>query len=317
MSGVDAITSCPKCGFEQPVDTYCAKCGVDMTSVPKKTISIAKQPALIGGIAVFAIIVTFAGVRAMRGDEKTSAALASEVGQSKSVRREHLSGQASESVAENMRQNLAAQQQSGEAPQPAPAQADVHFHASHEQASATTAPSVSTGATTGAKTMSKAPATKSTQDAALAKPALVIAFAWTEVSREWLQAMGALEPGLHRVPDLEARLRESAGSYRIVEVDRHQIEDNTTSIALTRGNRISLHLQLTDISENSFSGSMQTSYRMPDGAVRAPAAAALTIEKGQGSIMTLSGPGTGPGPNPTGAEIVVLILPRWGADRNP
>ncbi len=334
VSEVDALTSCPKCGFEQPVDTYCAKCGIDMTTLPKKPTSIAKQPAIIGGIAVFAVIVTFAGVRAMRsGSEaptspaRSSAALASEVSEisnkNSEQRRDRLSAQANSQIQQNIADQSAVQAIAADM---APAE-DVHFHASHENAapnhqvpgSATpnTATGVAAGPSAGAKALAgakrgdKVDASKSVDDS------LIVAFAWTEVSREWLQAMGAIEPGLHRIPDLETRLRESQGQYRILDVQRHRLSDGMTNVSMTRGDRLAFRFDLANVTANSFSGSVQSTVRAADGAMRAPASAAMTIEKGYGSIMTISGPGTGLGPNPTGAEIVVLILPRWGADRNP
>jgi hypothetical protein len=151
---------------------------------------------------------------------------------------------------------------------------------------------------------------------------LQVAFAWTEVSREWLQAMSATDPGLHRVPDLEGRLRDSKGAYRILEVSKQKITADTSTFSIRRGDRdgerSNLKVDISAVTESGFVGTIQMGFRGPEGGVRAPAAAALAIEKGQGSILTFPPVPPPPGVAPSaGNEIVVLILPRWGADRNP
>src|ERR1700733_8142932 len=49
---------CPRCGFEQPRDRFCAKCGIDMESfVPKTSLKsnayINKTRILIGVVVIF------------------------------------------------------------------------------------------------------------------------------------------------------------------------------------------------------------------------------------------------------------------------
>lgn len=59
------MLDCPKCGFRQPADRYCANCGVDMSRVQKKQISLLRRilshwslqliclSFLIGSLALF------------------------------------------------------------------------------------------------------------------------------------------------------------------------------------------------------------------------------------------------------------------------
>lgn len=332
MSELDALTNCPKCGFEQPVDTYCAKCGVDMTTLPKKSPSLATKPAVLAGGAAVLIIVTVFGIRTLRSDPapsptaRTASALASE---SAETRRERLSAQAPSHLRNNIERQETESQPS--AVEPSEANFVAHGSSSDDASASGASPSVastgSLGGAPGSPTQSPVPAaaTVATGAAADGKTAsettpqnLPIAFVWAEVSREFLQTMGGIGPGVHPVPDLEARLREVPNAFRIVDRSRQVLETTgALRFDLNRGDRIATHFEIGAFNGSSFSGTVQTSIRTPDGAIRTPPPLPLALDKDQGGILTIGGPGSGLGPNPTGAEIVVLILPRWGADRNP
>lgn len=290
--------------------------------------TIAKQPAAIAAFAVAAIAIAFGASRMMRRAptpaEVSSTNLASE--SSPHSRKENLKAQASPEVRQAIEQSahrpqapegaktIAVDGGSALAPSMPPSMADaalasqVHFHPPGETAT-TTAKSAATSGASGKG--SKAREESEVQ----------VAFAWTEVSHQWLLAMGAADPGLHRVPDLEGRLSDSKGAYRILEVSKQKITGEMTSFGVRRGDRegdrTGLRVEISSVTENGLTGSIQMSYRGSDGGMRAPAAAALAIEKGQGSILTFAPVQSPPGVAPTGVEIVVLILPRWGADRNP
>jgi hypothetical protein len=322
----DALTNCPKCGFNQPVDQYCANCGVDMLAAQRKSASslssIAKQPAAIAGFAVVAIAITFGASKMMRrtpADDIRTTDLASR--SSARTGKDNLSQEVSPELRRSLESKMAP-----EPPQIAAALAtnDMAQSATTAAVPSTVAPQVQShgpGETATPAANAKSAATNNSKSATSAETEIQVAFAWTEVSRPWLQAMGAAEPGLHRVPDLEGRLRDSKGAYRILEVSKQKIEADTSAFAVSRGDhdgdRTGLKVEISAVSENGFAGSIQMSYRGPDGGMRAPAAAALAIEKGQGSILTFPPVPPPPGVAPTGAEIVVLILPRWGGDRNP
>ncbi len=333
MNELDTLTNCPKCGFEQPVDTYCAKCGVDMTTLPKKSPSLATKPAVLAGGAAVLIIVTLIGIRALRSDPsptaRTASALASE---SVETRRERLSAKAPTQLREHVEQHdhatapvalestasdfVAEENTNDEARAKAPATGAGTLVAANTATAPSAAQAASPGSAAAASVTAASSETKTAGDTASQN--LPIAFVWAEVSREFLQTMGGMGPGVHPVPDLEARLREVPNAYRIVDRSRQVLETTgALRFDLNRGDRIATHFEIGAFNGTSFSGTVQTSIRTPDGAIRTPPPLPLALDKDQGGILTIGGPGSGLGPNPTGAEIVVLILPRWGADRNP
>lgn len=324
MAEVDALTNCPKCGFEQPVDTYCAKCGVDMTSLPKKSPSLATKPAFLAGGAALLIIVTFVGIRTLRSSpapsatEQTANALASE---SPDARRERLSAQAPSQLRQNIEQRTAEPETIEASPQgfvenePVESSTSVQAAALSAASAPTASPAPSPSA--GATAATAAADGKAAGDAA--RKNIEIDFMWGEASREALQALGATGPGLHPVPDLKAKLRAMPNAVVVAGPASSARQNLDAGEALNfdfnRGDRIATHFEIGAFTGTSFSGTVQISVRAPDGAIRTPAPLPLALDKDQGGLLVIGGPG--PGPNPTGAEIVVLILPRWGADRNP
>ncbi len=271
-----------------------------------------KQPAVLAVIAIVTIVFTFAGVRELR-----KPAVDSPVNSRSQELRARVSEKSQNGFAGNDRRNSARENAVEENTSAPSSDASVNNFSStssqlNDQSPASTATPAAGSATAplaaGAKTVSE-PAS------------LQVTFAWAEASREWLQAMGAASPGLHRVVDLDAKLRESVGGYRILEVSRQKLNDKAATTTLIYSDRLSVRFESTAANDSTLVGSIQPAMRVADGSVRSPAASAVTIDKGQGSIVTLgaaASPGVAAGPaGPTGAEIVLLILPRWGANRNP
>lgn len=320
----EVLMNCPKCSFQQPQDRYCASCGVDMSLVAKKPQPGAAQPVKLAAMAALAIIVTVVGFRTYRQRHTTVTTFASESPQTlaarEAKRRENLSAKASPQQQQNIVDHT-----------PAKPLADdsnaMLDQADSEVAMSETTPTVAAaepvtpavaaaaGAATAAVKPSSMPANAraATDLAAREKKGLAVTFAWAEVSPAWLQSMGAMEPGIHPLPDLEARLRESAGGYHIVEMNKQRLVD-PQPIQMSRGDRFNLRFDVMSVSDASITGSLQTSLRGADGAVRAPAAASMSIDKGQGTIISFGAAGQA---GPTGTAMVVLILPRWDAERNP
>jgi len=341
------LTECPKCGFWTPVDPYCASCGVEMATIKRKPKPKATHPALIAGAMALLVVAAFVLLRpdsSSHGENSIATGLSSS-GQSgsesgpgpqrpaRSAKSQssfmkamnQLTGTSSDEASEDVAEN-SSMEDTG-APPMEPLGAD----------GATTSQAVS-GATSPTSAAANAMLTDANSnsgsaagaDARGAKPKseVLVAFLWVEASKEWLQMMGATEPGFHSVPDLEARLRETQGAYNIISATRHRVSEKSEPIDVTGPERGAVRFDLTATPEtsptasggaSSLTGLAQTAARQgADGSVRAPTAAPLTIEKGEGTIMTLgkvpARPGTAAS---TGAEIVVLILPRWVDDRNP
>jgi hypothetical protein len=278
--------------------------------------SISKQPGVIAGVAIAAIAITFGVTKMIRrtiGDERSqSSSLASE--SRSSAHRQNLSAPVSPELRKSLEARINSPNQEPETSRPNADSSSVNTSSdssihSHPPVDATAA---AKSASASAKDPNTGPATND---------GLLVAFAWTEVTHDWLQAMGAADAGLHRVAGLEERLRASTGAYRILEVSKQKITSETTSFTLQSadhgGNRTGLKVDISSLNEGGLTGSIQLSYRGNDGSMRAPAAAAMALENGQGSIMTFAPTAPPPGVSPTGNEIVVLILPRWVTDRNP
>lgn len=324
-----SMVDCPKCGFQQPADQYCAKCGVDMLKLRKNAaamlMAVLKKPATISVLAICAVAFTVGGLRALKhkpnqsvnsfAQETRTHDLRANVSDSAS---NNFSNTKSKSANEEARPTVGSTVSStgADVPQDLNAVSSTSSQVQiHEPAAPTTTASPSSIGSQIAGAGKTAEAGKATD--AGDGPALQVTFAWAEASRDWLQAMGATTPGLHRVADLDSKLRASVGGYRILEVTRRKLNDKPSVSTLIHGDRLSVRFESTTANDSTLVGSIQPAMRAVDGSVRSPAAAAVSIEKGQGSIVTLDSGAAPAGANPTGAEIILLILPRWGADRNP
>lgn len=65
------LVNCPKCGFSQPKDRYCAKCGVDMENFTPKSPSVGKQILMHPALHISLIfVVVFVAVAYIKGHER-------------------------------------------------------------------------------------------------------------------------------------------------------------------------------------------------------------------------------------------------------
>lgn len=316
------LIDCPKCGFWTPVDPYCASCGVEMATIKRKTKAAPLNPALLAGGLGLLVIAAFIFLRAEPTpvqNENLTTTLSSEkvngAGNTFMKTVGQLTGTSPEAT--ELREDIEDSQSNAEA---APSGANL---GTPPTASASLA--ADTEATSSA---ANALVTETETGGAKIKPEVLVAFLWVEVSKEWLQAMSAADPGAHSIPDLETRLRETQGAYNIISATRHRVGEKTEPIDIAGPERYALRFDLTAAPEtvpgsksfaSSLSGVVQTAARQnADGSVRAASTAPITIGKEEGTIFNLGKiSGRVAGSASTASEIVVLILPRWVDDRNP
>ena len=241
--------------------------------------------------------------------ERTASSLASETAE---VHRERLSAPA----ADRIRDNLEIQQAHKTAPTD-PHESSGSISETKEPQGVTRDSVASVASAAPAAPPALAPTSAAHDARAVFPKDLEIDFMWAEVPREMLQIFHAISPGLHQLPNLKARLRTVPG-ITVASSVRHSVGAvEPVSLDFNRGDRIATHFELNPRSSLTLQGTIQISVRAPDGSIRTPPPLPLNLEKGQGGIITFTGPILGLGSAPTATEIVVFILPRWGADRNP
>lgn len=266
-----------------------------------------KNPAVIAGLVVLLGGIGFAGYRnSVQNSENAS--IASELGGSDSEARtkSRLSAKASDSVAENIQsvENSNAQSFVAESG------ADQTYNPQNEASLGTqpTPESAPAASRKAAKAAALTSGTPQTTTSATANPGLLVVFAWAEVSKEWLQSLGATEPGFHQIPGLETRLRQSAGSFRIVDVTRRRLTDDAEPVVITRADQ-SVFFEPISVKPKALTGGFTAQFKSALGEIRAPATATASLQKGTGAIVPM-----GPSTSTQGTEIVVFILPRWEND---
>jgi hypothetical protein len=309
-SNGEQMMNCPKCGFEQPVDQYCAKCGVDMAKTLKKSSGLKgmfKNPAVIAGFVILLGGIGYAGYRSSAQNSENAFVESNSVGSDSDARtKSRLSAKASNSVAENLKaaensnaQAVVADRDEGQAYksqndasltiQPTPQAPPLAFRkAGRTAALATGVPQASPSATT--------------------NPGLLVVFAWAEVSKEWLQALGATEPGFHQIPGLETKLRQSAGSFRIIDVTRRRLTDDAEPVVITKADQ-TVFFEPISVRSKAITGGFTAQFKSAHGEIRAPATTTASLLKGTGAIVPM-----GPSISSQGTENVVFILPRWEND---
>lgn len=309
----EQMMNCPKCGFDQPVDQYCAKCGVDMAKAQRKSSGLRgllKNPAAIAGVAILLGGIGFLGYRNSQSTAFESAVSnnlkSSTQGRSKSL----LSAKSSAQITENLNAAEYASQSGTHDHESATHSnsPDQHLNREHSQKDSHSVGrkhSASLAATPGAATPG---ASSSAPSPTAAKSAgILVVFAWAEVSKEWLQSIGAAEPLFHQVPGLEGKLRQSTGAFRVLEATRRRLTDEAEPVVMNRGDQ-SVYFEPLAIRSRSLTGGFTAQYKTASGEIRAPATATASLLKGTGAVIPM-------GPSTTeGTEIVVFILPRWEND---
>ncbi len=328
-TGHDEMLNCPKCGFQQPRDQYCAKCGVDMVKAalarPKSSpLVIMGTVIAISGLGIFA----YTKFAAKPASNSGSAQLASSTQRSA---KEH-SPTPPEPTAHDTNERHSTDHAS-ETASPESTHADsAHPYDSHDDEMAgsshgteknfeATSQLTAQLAARGKSASQHSPTQHSLKGQASAEvrkqleqsatsittqeEGVLVAFAWAEMSKELLQSLQAAEPGFHQVPGLEARLRQARGGYQILEVVRRRMKDDSEAVTLAKG-ELSLYFEPMKIGTKEFVGGYTAQYRSAQGELRSPASATASIAPGAGAIVTM-----GPSSTTPTNGVVVLIMPRW------
>lgn len=315
-TGHDEMLNCPKCGFQQPRDQYCAKCGVDMVKAAKAQ---PKSSAVV--IASLAILVISMGwflyskrsqppqfneknlassqVTSKRGQtESDSTPSEAAVQQAAENASSDYPGVARNTENEPIRDSLIDANSAQESEVTLAAQA-------HASGGAQSQHSLKGQASLEIRKQLNAFSSNSGNQADAKAQDILVAFAWAEMSRELLQNLQASDPGLHQVPGLENRLRQAAGSYQILDVMRRRMKDDSEAISLSKG-ELSLYFEPMKASSREFLGGYTVQYRSPQGEIRSPASSTASITFGAGALINM-GPSNA---NPQNA-VVILVMPRW------
>lgn len=326
-TGHDEMLNCPKCGFQQPRDQYCAKCGVDMVKAAQAR-SNSTPLAVIGAVVVASGLGFFGYSKfAAKPSDSGSAKLAS----TEQRRPLNPAPSASEQPAQQEAESSSAHS-SGDIASQATTQLEApHTHESPAIESESAALSGPSAVAQLAARETKSPSQHSlkgrvspemrkqldqpTSQTAPQEEGVLVAFAWAEMSKELLQSLQAAEPGFHQVPGLEARLRQASGSYRILDVERRRMKDDSEAVTLSKG-ELSLYFEPVKIGAKEFIGGYTAQYRNAQGELRSPASATVSIPSGSGAIVTMGasmGGASMGGASPTAPTngVVVLIMPRW------
>jgi hypothetical protein len=266
-----------------------------------------RNPAVIAGFVISLGGIGFAGYRSTVQNSKSAALESYSVGStSEAQTKSRLSGKASDSVAENLKSiensNVQSFEAEGDAGKANNTQNDASFDTQPSFQTPTVAPRKA-ARTTAVPTGSPQASTSTAPN-----PGLLVVFAWAEVSKEWLQSLGATEPGFHQIPGLETKLRQSAGSFRIVDVTRRRLTDDAEPVVITKADQ-TVFFEPISVRSKALTGGFTAQFKSALGEIRAPATTTASLLKGTGAIVPM-----GPSTSSQGTENVVFILPRWEND---
>jgi hypothetical protein len=218
------LVNCPRCGFEQPKDKYCAQCGVDTETFkpPRKSAfkSFITSPALFLGIAIIATVVFFKTVH-----KPDTASLTKRVQFLKGTLQ--IANRSSEKSAEPASRDIASTDTAAAAPESAQAAAPAATSTTAALIAQEPAPAATVAATV------LAPAAKVALNAdepnVTAYYAEVPSRAMDKI-REESQATGQFNSfgdytaGI--LPELEKRIRSEALKIQILETTQRNITNN-------------------------------------------------------------------------------------------
>jgi hypothetical protein len=310
--GHDEMLNCPKCGFQQPRDQYCAKCGVDIFKAAQPRLKLS--PILITSIAFVAASITWF-VSSKRVPPPTNSNSLSSTGAAVGQARKtqgptsrssspdlSANGELTEianssaSFRNEVSENPPSVEHQDQAEQEPPHQKNLASqHSLKKQLNPELRRQIDSATSAGAK--KNAPSEPGAE--------ILVAFAWAEVSRELLQTWQAAEPGFHQIAGLDNRLRQSAGSFQILDVMRRRMRDDSEAVLLSKGD-FSLYFEPMKANTREFVGGYTVQYRGTQGEPRSPASASANISFGSGALVNM-----GPSPSNSQNAVVVLVMPRW------
>lgn len=290
---------CPKCEFEQPDDQYCAKCGVDMSRVEAKKVPFTKHPLFIGTIALLAVGATVQAIRVLRPFNNTDPLSLS--GERRQTRARLLKSDASPELRARIERKIAenATENETESETQNPAEGAP-------QAPVTVA---ATAAAAPAPLHEIESASSSSPVKSAEQKGAAVTFAWAEASTEWLTGLGASEPGLHPIPELEAHLREARGAYRVLNVSKNKLSEQGAPVIVRKstGEAALMFTPHADqIAGSTASGTLQVQLRRGIASRQAePLSGSIDLVPGSGYIVRVNLPASQPG-----FETIIVVLPR-------
>lgn len=309
----DRMIGCPRCGFVQPADTYCASCGVDMTKVPRPKTPLLKQPAVLVGIAVTVLVSSFLIIKALRTVSNSDSFLNfTRQGRAKLLpdERPHATP---DRVADTQYSGSSASTQ-GTAEENYDTSGEASTTVSNLQAQE--ASSVGTaaggeelqGKTAFADRSGEKNAGAPGSTSAPAADAMPVAFVWADASREWLTSLGIAAVGAHTVDRLDQHLREGKDGYKIADVQKQKLAPQASGaspLTIRRDDRISVLVSTQSVSPTAgISMGMDIRYGATS---RSGGSTTLQIDKDTGTVIVFEANSAQPqGPSP-----VLFILPRW------
>lgn len=319
-TGHDEMLNCPKCGFQQPRDQYCAKCGVDMVKAAQAR---PKVPAVaIASIAILAISVGwFLYAKRSQAPQLSADKLASSQATSKnrqtgghltqSDARIHEASEDSSSdyagTARDLERELDGDY-SGNSSIVANSGQESGVTAAEQMPASGASPSqhsLKSQASPEIRKQLEAASDRSSSKADAVVPEIFVVFAWAEMSRELIQRLLASEPGFHQIPSLKDWLRQASGNYQILDVVRRRLKDDSEPIALSKG-ELSLYFEPMKANSREFVGGYTIQYRSSQGDQRTPASSTESITFGTGALINMGQSAS----NPQNV-IVILVMPRW------
>lgn len=287
---------CPKCEFEQPDDQYCAKCGVDMSRVEAKKAPLTKHPLFIGTIALLAVGATVQTIRAIRPFTDTDPMSLN--GERRQARARLLKSEASPELRARIEQKIAENA----------AEKSVENEEQRPSESTPVAP-VAAAPAAPAPLRETEPAIGSSSAKTAELKGAAVTFAWAEASTEWLTGLGANEPGLHPIPELEAHLREARDAYRVLNVSKYKLNEQGAPVIVRKstGEAALMFTPHADqIAGSLASGTLQVQMRRGIASRQAePLGGTIDIVPPSGYIVRVNIPASQPG-----FETIVVVLPR-------
>lgn len=222
---------CPKCHFEQPADTYCAQCGVNMSRVQRTWKDHLKRPealTILSLLALFVSIAAFMKYRQSVGGPRLKDRLGAEA-QFDSLRK--------------TRAQLEPLQESQKAPDQT-----LELASDLSAPSETLESEVSEAVeTTDSKELVPQNRTADRIESVPVQSTLLTV--WAEFQPLGLNEIGASQPGLYPIEKISDRMRELKGTYRILQSGTHAVDTIQTSVLIELLGRSKVRIDLEKIKQ--------------------------------------------------------------------